>query len=103
MAGYLGRATRCWATDSIGRSGAVVARLRPRIASVRPRRRARRTGPSVTGPEPGEADRSFRTHSQRGTDPLLMRVLLIAQWFPPIIGGEEAHVDRLGRALVERG
>ena len=32
-----------------------------------------------------------------------MRVLLVAQWFPPIIGGEEAHVHRLGRALVERG
>ena len=32
-----------------------------------------------------------------------MRVLLVAQWFPPIIGGEEAHVHRLGRSLVERG
>ncbi len=32
-----------------------------------------------------------------------MRVLLVAQWFPPIIGGEEAHVQRLGRVLVERG
>lgn len=32
-----------------------------------------------------------------------MRVLLVAQWFPPIIGGEEAHVHRLGRVLVERG
>jgi glycosyltransferase involved in cell wall biosynthesis len=32
-----------------------------------------------------------------------MRVLLVAQWFPPLIGGEEAHVHRLGRALVERG
>ena len=32
-----------------------------------------------------------------------MRILLVAQWFPPIIGGEEAHAHRLGRALVERG
>src|SRR5262245_46201275 len=32
-----------------------------------------------------------------------MRVLLVAQWFPPIIGGEEAHVHRLGQVLVERG
>jgi glycosyltransferase involved in cell wall biosynthesis len=32
-----------------------------------------------------------------------MRILLVAQWFPPIIGGEEGHVLRLGQELVRRG
>jgi glycosyltransferase involved in cell wall biosynthesis len=32
-----------------------------------------------------------------------MRVMLVAQWFPPIIGGEEGHALRLGQALTERG
>lgn len=32
-----------------------------------------------------------------------MRVLLAAQWYPPIIGGEEGHVQALGRALAARG
>ncbi len=31
-----------------------------------------------------------------------MRVMLLAQWFPPIIGGEEWHVLRLGKELVFR-
>ena len=32
-----------------------------------------------------------------------MRILLVAQWFPPIIGGEEGHALRLGHALLQRG
>ena len=32
-----------------------------------------------------------------------MRVLMLSQFYPPIIGGEEQHVRALGRALVERG
>jgi glycosyltransferase involved in cell wall biosynthesis len=32
-----------------------------------------------------------------------MRILLLAQWYPPIIGGEENHVRNLGMALAARG
>jgi len=32
-----------------------------------------------------------------------MRILLLTQFYPPIIGGEERHVRNLGAALVERG
>jgi glycosyltransferase involved in cell wall biosynthesis len=32
-----------------------------------------------------------------------MRVMMVAQWFPPIIGGEEWHVLHLGQELVQRG
>lgn len=32
-----------------------------------------------------------------------MRVLLLAQWYPPIIGGEELHVRNLGHELLQRG
>ena len=32
-----------------------------------------------------------------------MRILLVAQWFPPIIGGEEWHVHHLGQELIRRG
>jgi glycosyltransferase involved in cell wall biosynthesis len=32
-----------------------------------------------------------------------MRVMLVAQWFPPLIGGEERHVLHLGQELVQRG
>jgi glycosyltransferase involved in cell wall biosynthesis len=32
-----------------------------------------------------------------------MRVLMLAQWYPPIVGGEEFHTANLSRALVERG
>jgi glycosyltransferase involved in cell wall biosynthesis len=32
-----------------------------------------------------------------------MRVLLLAQFYPPIIGGEERHVSNLAAALVARG
>jgi len=32
-----------------------------------------------------------------------MRITLVAQWFPPIIGGEEWHVWNLGTELVRRG
>lgn len=32
-----------------------------------------------------------------------MRILLLAQWYDPIIGGEESHVRTLARALVDRG
>ena len=32
-----------------------------------------------------------------------MRVMLVAQWFQPIIGGEEGHVLHLGQMLVQRG
>lgn len=32
-----------------------------------------------------------------------MRILLVAQWFPPIIGGEERHVRDLGLELIRRG
>ena len=32
-----------------------------------------------------------------------MRILLLAQWYAPIIGGEETHVRSLAHALVERG
>lgn len=32
-----------------------------------------------------------------------MRVLMLAQFYPPVIGGEERHVRNLSRALVRRG
>jgi glycosyltransferase involved in cell wall biosynthesis len=32
-----------------------------------------------------------------------MRILLLSQFYPPIIGGEERHVRNLGAALVQRG
>ena len=32
-----------------------------------------------------------------------MRILLLAQWYPPIIGGEEGHVEALARTLSTRG
>ena len=32
-----------------------------------------------------------------------MRVMMVAQWFPPIIGGEEWHVLHLGEELIRRG
>jgi glycosyltransferase involved in cell wall biosynthesis len=32
-----------------------------------------------------------------------VRVLLVAQWYPPIIGGEELHVRRLAIELARRG
>ena len=32
-----------------------------------------------------------------------MRILLLAQWYPPIIGGEELHVRNLAVDLVRRG
>jgi glycosyltransferase involved in cell wall biosynthesis len=32
-----------------------------------------------------------------------MRILLLAQWYPPTIGGEENHVRNLGAALAARG
>lgn len=32
-----------------------------------------------------------------------MRILMLAQFFPPDIGGEERHVQNLGAALVARG
>lgn len=32
-----------------------------------------------------------------------MKILMLAQWYPPIIGGEELHVARLSRDLVARG
>ncbi|HYL41607.1 MAG TPA: glycosyltransferase, partial [Candidatus Binatus sp.] len=32
-----------------------------------------------------------------------MKVLMVAQWYPPIVGGEELHVANLSRALVDRG
>jgi glycosyltransferase involved in cell wall biosynthesis len=32
-----------------------------------------------------------------------MRVLLLAQWYAPTIGGEEVHVRTLAQALAERG
>jgi glycosyltransferase involved in cell wall biosynthesis len=32
-----------------------------------------------------------------------MRVLLLAQWYPPIIGGEELHVRNLATELARRG
>jgi glycosyltransferase involved in cell wall biosynthesis len=32
-----------------------------------------------------------------------MRILLLAQFYPPVIGGEERHVRNLGRALAQRG
>ncbi|WP_082884801.1 glycosyltransferase family 4 protein [Bradyrhizobium stylosanthis] len=33
----------------------------------------------------------------------MMRVLLLSQFYPPAIGGEERHVRNLGRALAQRG
>src|SRR5450755_3994370 len=33
----------------------------------------------------------------------LMRILLLAQFFPPDIGGEERHVFDLAKTLAERG
>ena len=32
-----------------------------------------------------------------------MRILMLAQWYPPIVGGEELHVRRLAIELVRRG
>jgi glycosyltransferase involved in cell wall biosynthesis len=32
-----------------------------------------------------------------------MRILLLAQFYPPVIGGEERHVRNLGAALAQRG
>src|SRR4051812_17748896 len=32
-----------------------------------------------------------------------MRILMLAQFYPPIIGGEERHVRNLSAALVARG
>jgi hypothetical protein len=32
-----------------------------------------------------------------------MRVLMMAQFYPPIIGGEERHVRNLSLALAKRG
>lgn len=32
-----------------------------------------------------------------------MRILLLSQFYPPIVGGEERHVRNLGAALAERG
>ncbi|MBO0684779.1 MAG: glycosyltransferase family 4 protein, partial [Candidatus Dormibacteraeota bacterium] len=32
-----------------------------------------------------------------------MKVLLLSQFYPPVIGGEERHVQALGRALAGRG
>lgn len=32
-----------------------------------------------------------------------MRILLLAQFYPPVIGGEERHVRNLGRTLAQRG
>lgn len=32
-----------------------------------------------------------------------MRVLMLAQWYPPIVGGEELHVRNLSVALAQRG
>lgn len=32
-----------------------------------------------------------------------MRILMLAQWYPPILGGEELHVANLSRTLVARG
>lgn len=32
-----------------------------------------------------------------------MRILLLAQWYPPMIGGEEGHVRNLAIGLSERG
>ncbi|MDH2347391.1 glycosyltransferase family 4 protein [Bradyrhizobium sp. SSUT77] len=32
-----------------------------------------------------------------------MRILLLSQFYPPVIGGEERHIRNLGRALAQRG
>src|SRR5215469_5189896 len=32
-----------------------------------------------------------------------MRILMLSQFYPPIIGGEEIHVQNLSRALAARG
>src|SRR3954468_19860516 len=32
-----------------------------------------------------------------------MRILLLSQFYPPIVGGEERHVRNLGAALAQRG
>ncbi len=32
-----------------------------------------------------------------------MRVLMLAQWYPPLLGGEELHVANLSAALASRG
>ena len=32
-----------------------------------------------------------------------MRILLLSQFYPPIVGGEERHVQNLAAALVRRG
>src|SRR5262249_39404133 len=43
-------------------------------------------------------------HGSRGAvRSTLMRILLLAQFFPPDIGGEERHVFNLAKALADRG
>ena len=32
-----------------------------------------------------------------------MRILMISQFYPPVVGGIEFHVSTLARVLVERG
>ncbi|TIU02624.1 MAG: glycosyltransferase family 4 protein, partial [Mesorhizobium sp.] len=32
-----------------------------------------------------------------------MRILLLSQFYPPVIGGEERHIRNLGAALAQRG
>lgn len=32
-----------------------------------------------------------------------MRILMLTQFYPPVVGGEESHVANLSRALAERG
>ena len=39
----------------------------------------------------------------QGVDSTDMRVLLLSQFYPPVIGGEERHVRNLGAALAARG
>src|SRR4051812_7974006 len=33
----------------------------------------------------------------------MMRILLLAQFYPPVVGGEERHVRNLAAALAQRG
>ena len=84
------------------------ATIRPLSARSRARGSGRpglRTARLRTGTCRGGSSASPTPPRERhdGWDRPLMRVLLVAQWFPPIIGGEEWHVLHLGQELVRRG
>ena len=67
------------------------------------------TAPSLSGRRSAGPARCHRTcvQASQGSRSIarrtLMRILLLAQFFPPDIGGEERHVFNLAKALAGRG